>query len=533
MSLSGVNKGTLKAPDDCIRASELRPHAQPCKHESARVASWSGRKPIVRLVFEWFPLLFGGVVMRALLWCLTLGLVFGAHFAASVARAERPNFVLLFCDNLGYGDVGCFGSTKHRTPNIDRMAKEGLRLTSFYSASGVCTPSRAALMTGCYPRRVGLHRTDPDGAVLRPVSPNGLHPDETTIAEVLKAQGYATACIGKWHLGDQPEFLPTRQGFDHYFGVPYSDDMTARPGKNWPPLPLLRDEKVIEAPVDRNQLTKRETAEAISFIKANQDKPFFLYLPHAMPGSTRAPFASEAFRGKSENGPYGDSVEELDWSTGEILTALKELGIDDHTLVIWTSDNGAPRRNPPQGSNLPLGGWGYSTTEGGMRVPAVVRWPGRVPAGASCDEICSLMDLLPTFAKLAAAELQSDRKIDGHDIWPLLSAVEHATTPYNAFYYYYMDQLQAVRSGNWKLHLELPQKRTNLQEATATSAAKLYDLDADIGETNDVAQHQTDVVKRLLALADLARQDLGDRGRPGKNQRRSGRVETPVAQISD
>ncbi|MBP85226.1 MAG: arylsulfatase [Planctomycetaceae bacterium] len=471
--------------------------------------------------------------MRSLVWCLSLGLVFGSHLAALVARAERPNIVLLFCDNLGYGDVGCFGSTKHRTPNIDRMAKEGLRLTSFYSASGVCTPSRAALMTGCYPRRVGLAQTNPDGAVLRPVSPNGLHPDETTIAEALKAQGYATACIGKWHLGDQPEFLPTRQGFDYFFGIPYSDDMTPRPGKNWPPLPLMQNEKVIEAPVDRDLLTKRYTTEAVAFIKANRDKPFFLYLPHAMPGSTRAPFASEAFRGKSANGPYGDSVEEIDWSTGEILAALKESKVDDNTLVIWTSDNGAPRRNPPQGSNLPLGGWGYTTMEGGMRVPCVVRWPGKVPAGESCDEVCSLMDMLPTFAKLAGDETPSDRKIDGHDIWPLISGEKDATTPYQAFYYYYADQLQAVRAGNWKLHLGLPRKRTNLQDATATSAAKLYDLDSDIGETKDIAKDRPDVVKRLLAFADQARQDLGDRGRLGEHQRPVGRVDTPVPQISD
>jgi len=477
--------------------------------------------------------LLGGVVMRAPRWSVVVGLILVGQVTASTAGAERPNFVLLFCDNLGYGDVGCFGSTKHRTPHIDRMAREGLRLTSFYSASGVCTPSRASLMTGCYPRRVGLHLTDPDGAVLRPVSPNGLHPDETTIAEVLKAQGYATACIGKWHLGDQPEFLPTRQGFDAYFGIPYSDDMTPRSGKNWPPLPLMRNENVVEAPVDRNQLTKRYTAEAVSFIKANRDKPFFLYLPHAMPGSTREPFASEAFRGQSANGPYGDSVEELDWSTGAILAVLAELQIDDKTLVIWTSDNGAPRRNPPQGSNLPLGGWGYSTMEGGMRVPCVVRWPGQVPAGASCDEVCSLMDMLPTFAQLAGGELPADRRIDGRDIWPLFSGDPQATTPYNAFYYYYMDQLQAVRSGNWKLHLGLPRKRTNLQQATATSAAKLYDLDTDPGESKDVAPEQAGVVKRLLALAEVARQDLGDRGRPGENQRRSGRVESPVAQISD
>ena len=223
------------------------------------------------------------------------------------AEVERPNFVIIMCDNLGYGDIGPFGSKLHRTPNLDRMARDGMRLTSFYSASGVCTPSRAALMTGCYPRRVGLGWTTGDGPVLRPVSPNGLHPDETTIAEVLKKAGYATACIGKWHLGDQPVFLPTRQGFDSFLGLPYSDDMTRATGQRigerlrgnrWPPLPLLENEHVIEAPADRNTLTQRETAAAVKFIAANRDNPFFLYLPHNMPGSSRAPFASKAFRGK-------------------------------------------------------------------------------------------------------------------------------------------------------------------------------------------------------------------------------------------
>ena len=292
------------------------------------------------------------------------------------AADQKPNFILIYCDNLGYGDIGCFGSTKHKTPHLDQMAAEGLKLTSYYSASGVCTPSRAALMTARYPRRVGLDNPDHDGAVLRPVSPNGLNPNEITIAEVLKEAGYTTGIIGKWHLGDQPEFLPTRQGFDSFFGIPYSDDMTPREGKPWPELPLMDNETVIEAPVDRDYLTKRYTERAIDFLKANQEKPFFLYLPQAMPGSTRAPYSSPDFQGKSKNGPWGDSIEELDWSTGKILKSLKVLGLDDNTLVLWTSDNGAPRRNPVQGSNLPLSGWGYSTAEGGMRVPCIVRWPG-------------------------------------------------------------------------------------------------------------------------------------------------------------
>jgi arylsulfatase A-like enzyme len=432
--------------------------------------------------------------------------------------------VILLCDNLGYGDVGCFGSTIHRTPEIDRMAREGRRLTHFYATSGVCTPSRASLMTGCYPRRVGLHMTDPDGAVLRPVSVNGLAPDEVTLAEILQQCGYATACFGKWHLGDQPDFLPTRQGFNEYLGIPYSDDMTPRPGRNWPPLPLLRQEQVIEAPVDRNLLTRRYTEAAISFIHRHRKQPFFVYLPHAMPGSTQRPFASEAFRGRSANGPYGDSVEELDWSTGQILAALRKWDLDERTLVIWTSDNGAPRRNPPQGSNAPLTGWGYTTREGGMRVPCVAWWPDSIPGGTSCDELATTMDLLPTFAKLAGGTPPADRKIDGHDIWPLLAGQPDARTPYEAFHYYFMDQLQAVRSGPWKLYLPLAEGRIDLRQRVQPIEARLVNLLCDEAESKNVAAQHPQVVAKLLALAEEARRDLGDGRKRGSGQRAAGRV---------
>lgn len=448
-------------------------------------------------------------------------------------RGERPNFILLLADNLGYGDIGCFGSTLHRTPHLDRMAREGVRLTSFYASSGVCTPSRASLMTGCYPRRVNLHVDSRGGAVLRPVEPKGLHPDEVTIAEVLKGQGYATALIGKWHLGDQPEFLPTRQGFDSYFGIPYSDDMTAdkRPDGSWPPLPLLRDETVIEAPVDRNQLTQRYTEEAIRFLTENRDRPFFLYLAHAMPGSTPHPFASAKFRGRSANGAWGDSVEELDWSTGEILAALKRLGLEERTLVIFTSDNGAPRRDPPQGSNRPLGGWGYTTAEGGIRVPAIVRWPGKIPAGLTRDELTTTMDLFPTFARLAGASLPQDRILDGRDIWPILSGQPGARSPHAAFYYYHGEQLQAVRAGPWKLYLPLEHQLVGFQGQGRKTPARLYDVSVDPGETTDRAREHPEVVQQILQLAGKAREDLGDLGRPGKNQRPAGWVDHPKPQL--
>ena len=448
--------------------------------------------------------------------------------AETVEPTARPNFIVILCDNLGYGDLGCFGSTKQRTPSVDRMAAEGMRLTSFYVTSGVCTPSRASLMTGCYPRRVSMHVNAHGGAVLFPADAKGLHPDEVTIAKLLKAKGYATACIGKWHLGDQPPFLPTRHGFDTYFGIPYSDDMVGTPNGSRPPLPLMRDERVVEAPADRDTLTRRYTEEAIRFITAHRGEPWFLYLPHAMPGSTRKPFASEAFRGKSANGAYGDAVEEIDWSTGEILAALKRLGLDARTLVVWTSDNGAFQGGG--GSNAPLRGWGYTTDEGAMRVPCVVRWPGKVPAGAACDEVATTMDLLPTFARLAGTAPPADRAIDGRDIWPLLSGAPGAKSPHGAFYFYYMEQLQAVRSGRWKLYLPLEAKWQSFRGDARPAPARLYDLVADLAETKNLAGAQPDVVARLLALAEKAREDIGDLGRPGKGQRPAGMVKEPKPQ---
>jgi arylsulfatase A-like enzyme len=393
---------------------------------------------------------------------------------------------------------------------------------------------RASIITGCYPRRVNMHVDEHGGQVLRAVSRKGLHPDEITVAEILRDRGYATAIVGKWHLGDQPPFLPTRQGFDYWLGIPYSDDMTAHPRRpTWPELPLMENERVIEAPPDRNLLTKRYTEKVIELVEAHRDRPFFIYLPQAMPGSTRAPFASERFRGKSANGPWGDSVEELDWSTGEILAALKRLGLDEKTLVIWTNDNGAPRRNPPQGSNLPLAGWGYTTDEGGQRVPCVMRWPGKIPAGTTCRELSTMMDLLPTFARLAGAEPPKDRILDGHDIWPLMSGAPGAKSPYEAFYYYYLEQLQAVRSGKWKLYLPLENKWRSFRGDTEPSPARLYDLVADLGETNNLVDAHPDVVRRLTLLADQARDDLGDLNRPGKNQRPAAFVKTARARVME
>lgn len=450
-----------------------------------------------------------------------------------LAGPERPNIVFLLCDNLGNGDIACFHpATKHRTPNLDRMAAEGRRLTSFYSASGVCTPSRAALMTGCYPRRVGLHLSYENQVVLKPADKKGLDPAEETMAELLKRAGYDTLCLGKWHLGDQPEFLPTRQGFDRFLGIPYSEDMGARTvlGRTWPELPLLRDEEVVEAPVEAQHLTARLTAEAVKFIAARKDgkTPFFLYFPETGPGSRRDPYPGPAFAGKSANGPYGDAIEELDWSAGEILKALADHGLDRDTLVVWTSDNGAVQRNPPQGSNAPYRGMAYNTTEAAQRMPCIVRWPGRIPAGTVSDELCTMMDFVPTFVKLAGAP-GPKRAIDGHDIRGLLLGEAGAASPYDAtgFFYYHAAQLQAVRAGPWKLYLPLETKAAMAKAGAKPQALALYDVRADVGEEREVSARHPEVVAKLTGLAEDARALIGDGDRRGRGQREAGWVENP------
>ncbi|MEA1950327.1 MAG: sulfatase, partial [Planctomycetota bacterium] len=489
------------------------------------------------------------IVKRLMTLFVVAGTLMPGHLFAEPApqahrsktMADLPNIIVVFVDNAGYGDIGPYGSRRNRTPNLDRMAREGMRFTHFCASAGVCTPSRASLMTGCYAQRVGLGLADPDGIVLRPVSPNGLHPDELTIAEVLKSRGYATGIIGKWHLGDQTPFLPTRQGFDMFFGIPYSDDMTAdkRPPGEWPPLPLMENERVIEAPVDRAQLTERYTRRALRFIEANRARPFFLYFPEATPGSTRTPYVGDAFRGKSSSGPWGDAIEELDWSLGQILDKLRELGIAKRTLVVWMSDNGAPARgrpsNPWRGTNRPLYGNGYTTAEGAFRVPAIFWWPGTIPADRTCDELATIMDLLPTCAGLAERKKGSGpiyaqhppgrsgkldltpfpaRTIDGRDIRPLLLGEEGARSPHKAFYYYFGDQLQAVRSGKWKLFLPLAHPRRHPHHrCQGPSPAMLFDLVADVGSRHNVAESHPDIVARLSKLAETARADLGDTDR--------------------
>jgi len=429
---------------------------------------------------------------------------------------DKPNLVIINMDDMGYADIAPFGSKINRTPNLDKLAAEGRKLTCFYAAP-VCSPSRAALMTGCYPKRCL-----PIVHVLFPEWGTGLNPSEITIAELLKQQGYTTACIGKWHLGDQPEFLPTRQGFDRYFGLPYSNDMgpgedgvksnfgdklPEAKGKGQPPLPLMRQETVVKRVLaeDQTQLVEMYTKEAIQFMRDNKEKPFFLYLAHS---AVHFPiYPGKAFQKKNAHGYYSDWVEESDWSVGQVMDAIRELGLGEKTFVFFTSDNGGTQR----AKNTPLKGFKDSTWEGGMRVPAIAWWPGKIPAGTSCGEVCGMMDIMPTFVKIAGGEAPKDRTIDGADIWPLISGAEGAKTPHDTFYYYRGFKLEAVRSGPWKLHL---------------AKTELYNLDSDIGEAANVAAANEDVVAKIKVLAEKMKDDLGLDG-IGPGCRPLGKVDNP------
>jgi arylsulfatase A-like enzyme len=463
-----------------------------------------------------------------------LGVVLSQPARAQAAAPPKPNFVVILIDDMGYGDIGPFNSKLNRTPNLDRMATEGMKLTSFYAAP-VCTPSRAQMMTGCYAKRVSMPQ------VIFPACPTGLSAKEHTVAGLLQQQGYATMAIGKWHLGDQPEFLPTRRGFDHYLGLPYSNDMGSQanaPAKKAakkkkdgvatprPPLPLLHDQKVIEAPADQDTLTARYTEEAVKFITTNKDHPFFLYLPHTAVHVPLHPGA--AFRGKSANGTYGDWVEEVDWSVGRVLDTLKELKLDRNTLVLFTSDNGPWLTQGANGGVAgPLHGGKGTTWEGGMREPTIAWWPGKIPAHSTCDAPMSEVDVLPTLARLAGAEVPTDRRIDGKDIWPLLCG-QTKTSPHEALFFFNGRRLEAVRSGPWKMAIA-PQG-TGLPKGAAEpvkhTGPRLYDLDTDIGELTDVAGQHPEVVARLQEFVQQMDADLGVTGE-GPGVRPPDRVANP------
>ncbi len=456
-------------------------------------------------------------------WMLAIVLMTSEFCAA----ANRPNVVILLTDDQGYQDLGCYGAPAIKTPRIDAMAAQGVRFTDFYVVAPICTPSRAGLLTGCYPVRVSMGRipAEPDmgrknpQGVLFPGSAYGLNPKEETIASMLKAAGYATAAIGKWHLGDRPEFWPTRFGFDSYFGIPYSNDMK--------PAVLMDDNKIVEQPADQDTLVERYTADAKNFIHEHKAGPFFLYLAYNCPHTPV--HAAKRFQGTSERGLYGDAIETIDWSVGEVLDALKAEGVEDNTLVLFTSDNGPwLSQGEDGGSATPLRSGKNSAYEGAFRVPFIARWPGRIQPGRVSHEIAATMDFLPTAAKLADAKLP-EKKIDGKDIGPLLFE-DGAKTPHDALFFYCGNRLTAVRSGKWKLKVETTLLEDygfkKLKQPDAEIPLGLYNLDWDPGEMKDVSKDHPDVMKKLEALLASERKTLGD-----ERQKAEGDERRPVGHV--
>ncbi|MDG2221185.1 MAG: sulfatase [Rubripirellula sp.] len=440
--------------------------------------------------------------------------------AAGVAKAASPNFVIIFIDDQGYGDLSCFGSKTIRTPNIDRLAQEGRKFTSFMVASPVCTPSRAALMTGCYPKRVGMHQY-----CLFPQSTKGLHADEHTIADHLKSQGYATACYGKWHLGHHPEVLPTSNGFDTYFGIPYSNDTNHPDNKGKPKggpdgmdilwkdpqstltkwnTPLIEDEAIIEVPVDQRTVTRRYTQKAIDFIKANQDGPFLVYLPHSMPHIPL--YVPDDVRDPNPKNAYTNTIEHIDSEVGRLLNTIDELKLTENTYVIYTTDNGPWLTFKHHGGSAgPLRDGKGTTFEGGQRVPCLIRGPG-VPAGTVCDELTGTIDVLPTIAALTGKSLPSERKIDGLDVSDLWLGKTSESPRTEFVYYTFHGNLEGIRQGDWKLLIKKqrrPRNRPNNQAASKPPQVLLFDLSKDIGEQLNVADDRPEMVKRLQARMEV------------------------------
>lgn len=455
---------------------------------------------------------------------------------------KSPNIIIMFCDDMGYGDIGRYGAIQYATPNLNKLANEGMMFTQFYAGQPVCSASRAALLTGCFPNRVGI------SGALMPWAKNGISKEEKTIAEILKEKGYRTAIFGKWHLGAQQQFLPLQHGFDEYVGLPYSNDMwpvgydgvpitdTSDRKYRYPPLPLMNGNekmKEIRTLEDQATLTTLYTEKAVDFIRQNKDKPFFLYMPQSMPHVPLA--ASAKFKGKSEQGLYGDVVMEIDWSIGEIMKALKQNNLDENTLVIFTSDNGPWLNFGNHAGNTGGLREGKGTSwEGGLKEPCIMRWNGVIPAGSICNKLASSIDLLPTITKLAGGKLP-DHKIDGVNILPLMKG-DSSANPRNTFYYYYgNNQLEAVRKNDWKLMLPHPGRtyegfapgRDGLPGKTNEKhqyELGLYDLRRDEGERYDVKEYYPEVVADLQELANAAREDLGDvlTNSKGKNVRDCG-----------
>jgi arylsulfatase A-like enzyme len=421
------------------------------------------------------------------------------------ATDEKPNIVFILADDLGYTDLSCYGATELKTPNLDKMAEEGIRFTDFYAPAGVSTPTRASLMTGCYPKRVGLHI-----AVLPPNTESGLNPSEITIAELLKAEGYTTGCIGKWHLGLLPEVKPNAQGFDYYYGMP---------GPNHGRSDLFRNDTLLKknSEVDYDQITINYTRQALEFILNNKEKPFFLYVAHS---AVHIPlYASEQFRQRNgPNGLYFDMIEELDWSCGEIIKELRVAKLLENTIVIFTSDNGPSGVAAP-----PLHGGKGSTWEAGFRVPLIIRWPKQIQGGKICHEMATMMDFLPTLAAITGIQIPADRKLDGYNILPLMTD-EKAKSPYSFLCYYGRDgRLAAIRKGDWKLHLiepserwagKQPVKEALLDTRPSDSLPWLYNLSSDVGETHNMANINPEIVKQLTERALSLDSELTDQQRP-------------------
>jgi arylsulfatase A len=459
--------------------------------------------------------------------------------STAVAADRPPNIIIVYADDLGYGDLGCYGSKVNDTPNLDRLAREGRRFTNFHVAQPVCSASRTALLTGCYPNRLGIH------GALGPQVKHGIADGEVTLAMLLKSKGYATGMAGKWHLGHHPRFLPTRHGFDEYLGLPYSNDMwpqnpSAKPG-TYPPLPLIEGEKTIDPDVTaeaQGRLTALYTERAVSFINRKKDGPFFFYLAHTMPHVPL--FAGAKFRGTSLNGTYGDVLAEIDWSMGEILKALAANSVAENTLVIFSSDNGPwLSYGDHAGSAGPLREGKVTCWEGGLRVPCIIRWPSRLKAGTTSDAMFMTLDLFPTIAGLVGAKLPA-HPIDGLDVWPLIAGETGAKNPHDAYVYYFeQSQLQAVVDGDGRWKLQLPHKYQALAgrpgghggsptryEVRTIERPELYDLVNDLGETTDVAARHPEIVSRLLGVAERSRAELGD-----SITKRTGRGIRPAATI--
>ncbi len=469
------------------------------------------------------------------------------------APAEAlPNLIIIFTDDQGYADVGVFGAKGFETPNLDRLASQGCIFRNFHVAQPICSASRAALLTGCYPNRIGIQ------GALGPRSKVGISDNEMTLAQLLKQRGYATAIFGKWHLGDAQPFLPLHHGFDEYFGLPYSNDMwplhpdyvnlppnDARRKRGFPDLIMFEGDRVVIPQVtheDQNQLTTWYTERSIQFIEKNKDRPFFLYLAHNMP---HVPLhVSTKFRGKTPRGLYGDVIEEIDWSVGQVMEALKRNGLEEKTWVIFTSDNGPwLSYGDHAGSAYPLREGKGTCWEGGTREPCIMRWPGKIPAGTESRRMLMTIDLFPTIAQRVHAELPR-HTIDGLDVWPIISGRKGATNPHKAYWFYYEDnQLQATVTGDGRWKLQLPHTYRTLggrpgghgglpvpYENRKLQQAELYDLDQDISEARDVAAAHPEIVKSLESEAERAREDLGDSltGRAGKGRRAPGRVPTPA-----